>query len=155
MWLTTTAGFFSAVQDRTDPDRLVVRTRDRESAQALVDGVETLCGEAVSITEREGTDYPYRVYVSRENYALWVSFEVRQYVTYHNFKDAVKETRGAKWASALAKVWGAMLEVTDPWMRDHGYYGGSSSKADRTFGNPHYGDYSQDYGVPDYTPERT
>ena len=142
MWITTTAGFYSAVEARGDSNTLVVRTRDRQSAQSLVDGVETLTGHEAVIVEREGTDYPYRVSVSREDFALWAAMEIRQYVTYHNFKSAVKETRGEKWASALAKVWGAMLDVTDPWMRDHGYYGGSASE--KTFGNPHYANYKDE-----------
>lgn len=135
MWITTTAGFYSAVQEVGDASMLSVRTRDHESIQALKDGIETLCGTDVDIRAREGTDYPYRAKVSREDFAQWVAFEIREYVTYSNFKNKVKEYRGEKWAHALNKVWVNMIDITDEEMLDHGYAGSKFPV------NPHYADY--------------
>lgn len=35
MWLITTRGFYSAVEDHSDPDRLLARARAREDLEAL------------------------------------------------------------------------------------------------------------------------
>lgn len=117
MWITTTAGFYSAVKDYDHENALLVRTRDRESAQVLVDAVATLCGHDVTIREGEGTDYPYRVTVEREDFALWLADEARNYVDYSNFKYAAVQSRGKKWGDALLDVWVAMQKVTDSWVR--------------------------------------
>ena len=37
MWLITTQGFYSAVEHREDPERLIVRARTREDIEALAD----------------------------------------------------------------------------------------------------------------------
>jgi hypothetical protein len=37
MWMITTIGFFSVVQDHDDPDRLLVRARVREDLERLRD----------------------------------------------------------------------------------------------------------------------
>lgn len=139
MWITTTAGFYSAVQDKQDADVLSVRTRDRESAQIAIDSLEMWFGEVCTIREGEGTDYPYRFNVSRENFSQWAAQEIREYLNYTNFKSAVKDSRGEDWESALMDVWVDMMQVTDPAMRGHGYYGTIFNKE-----NPHYADYSED-----------
>lgn len=123
MWIMTTGGFYSAVQkDAGAPDVLTVRTRDKESAQTAVDTIEMQFGEHCPITTGEGTDYPYRFDVSRENFALWLSAEARDYVRYSNFKDEVKRSRGKAWANALMEVWSAMHAITDKEGQKHGYY---------------------------------
>lgn len=144
MWITTTAGFYSAVQDKQDESILSIRTRDRESAQIAVDSIEMWFGETCVIREGEGTDYPYRFSVSRENFAQWAAQEIQEYLNYTNFKLAVKSSRGEDWEDALMDVWIAMMKVTDRKMRKHGYY-------DTIFGkkNPHYADYSDIPGPDD------
>jgi hypothetical protein len=113
MWMLTTAGFYSAVQDPKDPDYLKIRSRDRDSLQALVDGVAFINGgETVEIEEGGGTDYPYRVRVSKDAYADWVAFEVRNFITYGNFKNELKASRGRLWAEAATSIWVTMLEKT-------------------------------------------
>lgn len=135
MWITTTAGFYSAVQVAGDPAHLSVRTRDLDSIRMLKDGIETLTGVEVVIREREGTDYPYRVTVSRDHFAQWVAFEIQEYITYTNFKNKVHDVLGSKWSDTLNKVWVNMLDVTDDNMKDHGYAGSAFPV------NPHYADY--------------
>lgn len=121
MWIFTTGGFYSAVEV-PETDDLLVRTRDRESAQLAIDGIETETGEEVELVTGEGTDYPYRFKVSRENFAAWVSVEVLRYIDYTNFK-AASHGKGQEWDDALADVWRAMRGVTEPEMRSHGWYG--------------------------------
>lgn len=123
MWITTTGGFYSAVQkDKNAPDVLTVRTRDYQSATTAADTLEMQFGEKVEIVTGEGTDYPYRFDVSRENFALWLASEARDYVRYSNFKDEVKASRGKNWANALMDVWSAMHAITDKEGQKHGYY---------------------------------
>jgi hypothetical protein len=142
MWIMTTAGFYSAVQDKQDTSLLSVRTRDRESAQIAVDSLEMWFGEVCEVRTGEGTDYPYRFTVKRENFAQWAAQEIMEYLNYTNFKSAAKSSRGEDWESALMNVWVAMMAVTDEEMQDHGYYGTIYGKT-----NPHYADYSdlEDY----------
>lgn len=137
MWIMTSAGFYSAVQDKNDADTLSVRTRDRESAQIAVDSLEMWFGESCVIREGEGTDYPYRFSVSRANFAQWAAQEIAEYINYTNFKSAAKASRGEDWEDALMDVWLAMMKVTDPEMKNHGYYGTIFNRE-----NPHYADYS-------------
>lgn len=117
----------SVVADKEDVDSLLVRSRDRESLQVLVDGIELVAGiealDPYGIRVGEGTDYPYRVTVSREAFAEWVAHEIREYVTYPNFKNEVRASLGDDWASTLNNVWGNMLRVTDDEGSEYGYYG--------------------------------
>lgn len=116
MWIFTTGGFVSAVQDEEDEGTLVVRSRDRASLQLVFDSVEMLTGalgEDDKILVGAGTDYPYRLSVPREAFALWLANEVRQYLDYSNFKDEARASLGDKWADNLGDVWVAMLGATD------------------------------------------
>lgn len=122
MWITTTGGFYSAVQDKQDESILSVRTRDKESAEIAVASIKEWFGEVCVVREGEGTDYPYRFRVSRANFSQWVARETMEYLNYTNFKSAVKDSRGEDWSDALMDVWMAMMKVTDPAMHSHGYY---------------------------------
>ena len=42
MWVMTTGGFVSAVQDRGNSTVVVVRARDRDSLQTMINGIELL-----------------------------------------------------------------------------------------------------------------
>lgn len=111
--MMTTAGFYSAVEDPHDADYLKVRSRDRDSLQALVDGVAFVSGgEALTIETGGGTDYPYRVRVSKAAYADWVAYEALNFITYKNFKSELKASRGPLWSEAANAIWVAMLEKT-------------------------------------------
>lgn len=131
MWIMTTGGFYSAVQKGSDASTLTVRTRDRAAAQLAVDAIETQFGETCAITVGEGTDYPYRFVVSRENFALWVADEIREYLNYSNFKSAVAVTHGKDggYTQALSDTWMALLKATDEEGLEHGI----TAKV-----NPHY-----------------
>jgi hypothetical protein len=63
MWLVTKDGFYSVVQDRGDPDRLVVRGRWKKHLKVLKD---LLPGSRILVTPE--ADYPYRMFVSREDW---------------------------------------------------------------------------------------
>ncbi len=134
MWIMTTGGFYSAVQKGADASRLTVRTRAREAAELAASALETEFGEVVEITVGQGTDYPYRFEVSRENFALWVSYEIRNFLDYSNFKSAAAACSGEEsgYVKALSETWYALLKATDDEGHSHGIT------------NPHYSREWQD-----------
>lgn len=135
MWMATTRGFFSAVQHNTNPNLLVVRTRDRSDAESLKDWyqgwIEDTADSAVgdgrapaempdaTITTYEFSDYPWRVIMPRTAYAAFV-LEAVVDLDYGNFKDAVKATQGPDRAGVYMNVWSALLrlEYLDPFGRN-------------------------------------
>ena len=105
MWIFTTEGFVSAVQKPGDTD-LTIRSRDRASLATLAQ----ITGH--NINASQGTDYPYRVEVSREQFSHWLAQHVTN-LDYANFKSAVGRQRGRSFAHPLMDVWSAMHAVTD------------------------------------------
>ena len=103
MWVFTNTGFVSAVSTGTD---LMVRSRDRESLEPLVESAKT------EIISTPSNDYPYRTIVSHEIFSRWVSHMATN-ISYRNFKSEVGATRGYDFAHPLMKVWSAMHEVED------------------------------------------
>lgn len=105
MWIFTETGFVSAVTDRNDSKRMVVRARDKKSIQPLAE----LAG--VKISQITG-DYPYRVFVSKKDVKKWMNSAIDA-AQYDNFKSRVRKTRGDDFVNALHKVWSTMMSVTD------------------------------------------
>jgi hypothetical protein len=102
MWLFSDTGFVSAVAHRDDPDRLVVRARDRASLAPLAQRTGN------DILEGAGTDYRFRVVVGRAEYGAWVA-DVIADLTYTNYKSQAQRTRGSRFANALHDVWSTMF----------------------------------------------
>lgn len=117
MWLFLADGFLSAVEDKNDPTKLSVRSRDRVSLELLLDQIELAGaaegpdGRAVEalddddIREGEGTDYRYRVTMTKETFAVVVQHYILNHLTYRNFKDHVVETRGDAFHDVLLDIW--------------------------------------------------
>jgi len=105
MWIFTTSGFISAVQDPKDRT-IIVRSRDRASLRPIAGQFQ------LKIKHTPYGDYPYRIKVSSEEFVEWVSQEA-QSIDYHNFKDKVSFTRSKSFSSSLLKVWSTMHEVED------------------------------------------
>jgi len=119
MWIWTTGGFLSAVEHRENKSILMVRARDRASLETMIEGVE-LAGQAagqqtetLEIIQKEPSDYPWRVVISKATFALFVTHEIMNYLNYHNFKSALTAYRGETWHKAAMNVWVDMLAVTD------------------------------------------
>lgn len=106
MWIFTETGFVSAVQNRHNPEYLVVRSRDRQSLQELAD----VC--TVDIKFMEGSDYPYRVFVSKDDFKHWMNDQI-DFLGYDNFKNRVAITRGKDYAHTLGSVWSTMHDTED------------------------------------------
>ena len=106
MWLFTTTGFVSAVQDRHDPHALIVRARDKQSLLPLAETAGT------QITATPTADYPYRTAITKDAFADWTYAQATG-IDYPNFKSAVAHTRGHDFSDTLMGVWSTMHDVED------------------------------------------
>ncbi|MEY4417820.1 MAG: hypothetical protein RIQ88_258 [Actinomycetota bacterium] len=89
MWIFTETGFVSAVRKPEYPDFITVRARDRESLESVAKIAK------VDIKKSPFGDYTYRVFVTPEAFKEWFADSVAN-LTYDNFKDQVKQTRGSQ-----------------------------------------------------------
>jgi len=105
MWIFSETGFVSAVLDRKDDSRFVVRGRDSESLMPLADYAVT------DVVSGGGTDYPFRVFVDRIVFLGWLSGQVGA-IDYTNYKSRMYETRGEQFVEALHDVWEDMQAIS-------------------------------------------
>lgn len=104
MWLMTTRGFFSAVQHREDPTRILVRARCEEDIRNLADLIDA---EPWALMR---SDYEWRLECSAAEWMTAVA-KLALEIDYDNFKNAVKEAQGQKRANVYMRVWGALLDL--------------------------------------------
>ena len=83
MWICLNDGFLSVVTDRTDPSRLLVRSRRQED---LVNAV----GPDAKIENTPDNDYHWRTYIPREEFKRLMMDRIDG-IDYPNFKDSVKD----------------------------------------------------------------
>ena len=108
MWLFTKTGFFSAVQKWDEPDVIVVRARVRRDLAALIKK-HALEGET-RILVFKGTDYPYRLNLSKPLFQLVLADEAAG-IDYPNFKDEVKNQQGYPRARLYMEIWRVMYDA--------------------------------------------
>lgn len=99
MWLLTTRGFYSVVEHRSDPERLIIRARRREDLEALAELIPGL-----EIFSDRRADYRWRAVVSRSEWALAAALLAAE-IDYPNFKRAVGERQSAERAALYEEVW--------------------------------------------------
>jgi hypothetical protein len=104
MWIMTTRGFLSAVEDPENRDRLVVRGRVR----ADVEEAAAACAGASPVEDTPRRDYGYRTRVPKAAFGAYVAM-LAERIDYGNFKDAVAERQGYKRAQVYSGVWGTLL----------------------------------------------
>lgn len=121
MWIYTPTGFISAVAKSKNSADLTVRARDRQS----LDGLVELSGTKAALGG--GTDYPYRVVVSRAVFTHWLTTQVAE-LDYSNFKNEAAAVRGYDYAHVLGRVWTDNLELED---QESAEYYFAASKAAR------------------------
>lgn len=100
MWLALVEGFFSVVQHPDDSSKVVVRARVRDDLTALRRWVPKL-GRIHATPTR---DYPFRCFVSKEEFARGLAAAVTEGLTYQNVKAAVQE-RDPHRAGVMAQAW--------------------------------------------------
>lgn len=125
MWVFTETGFVSAVVSLHNREQFIVRARDRQSLESISEMAD------VAIHATPERDYPFRVFVTRDQFAEWMSVAMAT-MEYNNFKSRVTVTRGADFVDALHSVWSVMHRVSPK----DGFY-------DR-YGVMDYGDYDYD-----------
>lgn len=119
MWIFTKYGFFSAVcarkgfgswKDPVDPDRMMIRGRSQEHLEHLVARFPNLA--TPSVESFEHSDYPYRVFVSKEEWVAMMS-ELASEIRYDNFKRVVSTElpSDALYRNALHEVWAVMISL--------------------------------------------
>lgn len=106
MWIFTDSGFVSAVRKTDRPEVVTVRSRDRESLEAIT----AVTGDEIARSPHG--DYPYRAFVDPAAFTQWVADQASD-ISYDNFKSRVHSTRGYQYTHALHDVWAAMLDTED------------------------------------------
>ena len=109
MWVFTTGGFYSAVENRDDPTTVLVRCRDREDAQRLADWLSE-DDLPIEVQHTPDADYAYRMVVPRLLFGNYLMSAVMD-IDYGNFKDAVSEQLGHDRADLYLDVWVTMLAL--------------------------------------------
>ena len=113
MWVMTETGFVSIVEKDEDRSEGTLTVRAREVKHLISFVGRTGAGYDLeqTIIETEGTDYPYRAVLPREDVAtaLW-NFAVD--IDYPNFKSRAKRVGGERYERFLMRVWAAGLSLT-------------------------------------------
>jgi hypothetical protein len=106
VWIYTVDGFYSAVQDRDDPSRIMVRARQRVDLETLLKRLDQGDLEILAWT---GSDYAYRVFMPRE---MWLQYleNMGQELDYTNFKARALPAGDYSRSDAYHRVWGVMRD---------------------------------------------
>jgi hypothetical protein len=114
LWIFTTRGFFSIVEHKKDPNRLLIRARIRKDIDNIKTLFEELGLEVSDVEENVSFDYRYRVFTSRSDWAS-VMTQLITDIGYTNFKNAVHEADSpeikGKRHEAHMDIWAIMHEL--------------------------------------------
>jgi hypothetical protein len=103
MWLFTSIGFFSVVEDEEHSGALKIRARAQEDLEALRDRYLP----DLEILRTEHTDYRFRAVVARDEWAH-AAQALATDIDYPNFKAAVAQRQGSPRAKRYGRVWELM-----------------------------------------------
>lgn len=112
MWVCLNDGFLSAVQDRFNPDCVLVRARVKDHLRS------TFPDRVDKIYQVPGSDYAWRIRIKKETWARFLVDRALD-IDYTNFKDSVKDKR---LKTMYTEFWWHGLELQDEaedsgWMR--------------------------------------
>lgn len=130
MWIFTKQGFYSAVQHRDDPERIIIRARAKKDIEALKAQIPNL----ITFTDKTA-DYPHRAIVSRDEWLIALA-RLGAEIDYPNFKSAIADN---KRHNTYLSVWSKLLEIetedggTNHWDRRTYRNGGGLLKDDHLF----------------------
>jgi hypothetical protein len=102
MWIVTNESFLSAVQDRKDPNLLVVRAR-------VQGDLESFFGNDIKVIETDDSDYRFRTFVDRSVFKIKMMNHINS-IDYKNFKDSVKNKERKTW---YTQIWSVMFRVQE------------------------------------------
>lgn len=116
MWIFTVDGYYSAVQDKDNPDQIMVRSRIKKDLEAMLAKADlfypSFKAEDYEILEWAGTDYAYRVFIPR---VVWVAYlaETAHELTYTNFKGAALGFGDSQRSSVYHNIWQLLKDWQD------------------------------------------
>ena len=114
MWIFSTAGFFSIIEDSDDPSRVEVRSRAKISLLFMIDTLAQLYPlEDHPKVTRSGGDYPYCISIKKSQLADWARQEIMEYVNYDDFAEKMLHERGPQYRDVLLECWASSLKLTD------------------------------------------
>jgi len=108
MWVFTTDGFFSVVQDKyCEYNEVMVRARCKDDLLKLCEHLD-LPSEIIKL---EDADYRWRIKMSRYDWARYV-FECAEGLGYPNFKDTIPFWEAMR-HRAYHECWAALMRWQD------------------------------------------
>src|SRR3954454_8108561 len=107
MWILTTQGFYSVVEDRDDENRVLIRARRREDLEALKRQIPDL---QIHETSPPDHDYGYRAFVTRDEWCE-AAGQLAGEIDYDNFKNAVYDGQGSEREHLYHEIWLKLLEL--------------------------------------------
>jgi hypothetical protein len=90
MWLFTTKGFVSIVEDKDDSNKLHVRSRVEDDIKSFISVMKDLHFKDYDYMKTDFGDYLFRFSASREEVTNAVA-EFAKKIDYRNFKNAVED----------------------------------------------------------------
>lgn len=114
MWIYSTKGFFSVVENKDEPGQVIIRARLQKDIQNLKGIFNSLKFRTTKIAVNSRTDYRYRFIADR---MAWITIMIRLMVDLHytNFKDAVFDAESGemreKRHEAYLKIWSVMCNL--------------------------------------------
>ena len=99
MWIFSTKGFLSCVEDYEDPDVIIVRARNKDHLRHHF--------EESRILSTPDADYGFRVRASRDEFVDLVR-ALAEAVDYPNYKYEASKFLGRKFVSRLHSIWQQM-----------------------------------------------
>lgn len=106
MWLFTTYGFYSVVQDQENRHKLLIRARAKEDIDNLADLGRRVLGADLNVIHTPAADYAFRVWIDRREWAKLAQVLTVESVTYPNFKAEIHGQPDRD--SAYMRLWSIM-----------------------------------------------
>ena len=114
MWIFTKKGFVSIVEDRNDPNCLLVRSRIKGDLERIFKNA--LGSVHAEVSETPDADYRFRVFLPRDLVASTIREEAQD-IDYDNFKNGYRDNGDVPAAQRslchnhMHDVWGAMMNA--------------------------------------------
>lgn len=125
MWIAMNDSFISIVEDRNDPDQLVVRSRLLGDLLAVFPEYEHC------VIVSDDSDYRFRLFIPRSEVMDAISLKIA-HIEYDNFKNSIPKRQPWRY-SAYMKIWGIMMSLQEKFYPEHR----GSWLNYRTYGNWH------------------
>lgn len=109
MWIFTKDGFYSAVEDRNDAGKVIVRARSKDDIIRLAKKLKV---KAYRSGER--ADYPYRLWASKLEWVEYIAIAATE-IDYPNFKSEMEKHFSRDRMDQLHDVWAVMYGSQSRW----------------------------------------